>query len=161
MKRNILPILAATLLNSTPADAQMAIYHDPFNTYFDSMFIHPQKFETKHFIEPRMDMADLKDKIEIKAELPGMDENNVKLSVENNVLTLSGERKQETEEENNGYYFKETSSGSFSRSIRLPKNIDDTKIDAVFKKGVLTISIPKKEVKEEDNIKTIPIKSEE
>ncbi|MBO6290561.1 MAG: Hsp20/alpha crystallin family protein [Alphaproteobacteria bacterium] len=161
MRKNILPVLAAALLNSTPADAQMAIYHDPFNTYFDSMFINPQKFETKHLMEPRMDMADLKDKIVIKAELPGMDENNVKLSVENNVLTLSGERKQETEEENNGYYFKETSSGSFSRSIRLPKNIDDAKIDAVFKKGLLTISIPKKEVKEEDNIKTIPIKSEE
>lgn len=161
MRKNILPVLAAALLNSTPADAQMTIYHDPFNTYFDSMFINPQRFETKHLMEPRMDMADLKDKIVIKAELPGMDENNVKLSVENNVLTLSGERKQETEEENNGYYFKETSSGSFSRSIRLPKNIDDTKIDAVFKKGILTISIPKVEVKEEDNVKTIPIKSEE
>ncbi|MEE6207470.1 MAG: Hsp20/alpha crystallin family protein [Alphaproteobacteria bacterium] len=160
MRKNILPVLAAALLNSTPADAQMAVYHDPFNTYFDSMFINPQKFETKHFMEPRMDMVDLKDKIVINAELPGMDENNVKLSVENNVLTLSGERKQETEEENNGYYFKETSSGSFSRSIRLPKNIDDTKIDAVFKKGILTISIPKKEIKE-DKIKTIPIKSEE
>ena len=160
MNKNILPVLAAALLNSTPADAQMTIYHDPFNPYFDSMFIHPQKFETHHFMEPRMDMADLKDKIEIKAELPGMDEKNIKLSVENNVLTISGERQQETEEENNGYYFKEISSGSFSRSIRLPKNIDDSKIDAVFKKGVLTISIPKTELKE-DSGKTIPIKSEE
>ena len=157
MKKIMLPMLAAaTMLASMPAQAQV-IYPDPF---FDSMFFRPQKFETQHFVEPRMDVANLKDKIEIKAELPGLDENDVTLTCENGILTLSGTRKQETEEQSKDYYLKETSSGSFSRSIRLPKNVDESKIDAIFKKGILTITIPKTEVKEE-TAKKIPIKKGE
>lgn len=157
MNKLMLPLLTAvTLLSSMPVQAQI-IYPDPF---FDPMFFKPQKIETQHFIEPRMDVANLKDKIEIKAELPGMDENDVTLTCENGILTLSGVRQQEKEEQSKDYYLKEISSGSFSRSIRLPKNVDDSKIDAVFKKGILTITIPKTEIKEE-TAKKIPIKKGE
>ena len=157
MKKYMLPMLtAAALLSSVPVQAQI-IYPDPF---FDPMFFKPQRFDTQQIVDPRMDVANLKDKIEIKAELPGMDENDVTLTCENGILTLSGVRKQETEEQSKDYYLKETSSGSFSRSIRLPKNVDESKIDAVFKKGILTITIPKTEVKEE-SAKKIPIKKGE
>ena len=107
-----------------------------------------------------MDVADLKDKIEVKVELPGMDEKDINLSLENGILTLSGERTQEKEEQNKDYYIKETSSGSFSRSVRLPKNIDESKIDAVFKKGLLIINVPKTDMIE-NTVKKIPIKSED
>ncbi|HCU58408.1 MAG TPA: hypothetical protein DIC64_00310 [Alphaproteobacteria bacterium] len=97
------------------------------------------------------------DKIEVKAELPGMDEEKIDLSLEDGVLTLSGQRQEEISEENKNYYLKETSNGAFKRSVRLPKNIDESKIDAVFKNGILTITIPKTEAKAE-TLKKIPIK---
>ncbi|MCQ2740501.1 MAG: Hsp20/alpha crystallin family protein [Alphaproteobacteria bacterium] len=101
--------------------------------------------EYKNTVSPRLDVAELKDKYEIKAELPGMDEKDINLSVENGLLTISGEKKAETEEKDKGYYLKECSYGSFSRSVRLPDNISEDKIGAKLKKGVLVIDMPKKE----------------
>lgn len=102
--------------------------------------------ETRAVMSPKLDVAELKDKFEIKAELPGMDEKDIELSLDDGLLTISGEKKAETEEKDKGYYLKECSYGTFSRSIRLPDNIADDKIEAKFKKGVLTIDLPKKEV---------------
>ena len=150
-----LPVVAA-LMTATPADAQIRI-RDPFNSFFDAMMLAPQQFEMPAFAGPKMDVADLKDKIEVKVELPGMEKDEVTLTCENGILTVSGRRKQETEEKNKDYYLKEISSGSFSRSVRLPENIDESKIRAEFKNGVLTITIPKKEMKK-NPVKTIPIK---
>ena len=150
-----LPVVAA-LMTATPADAQIRI-RDPFNSFFDAMMLAPQQFEMPQFAGPKMDVADLKDKIEVKVELPGMEKDEVTLTCENGILTVSGRRKQETEEKNKDYYLKEISSGSFSRSVRLPENIDESKIRAEFKNGVLTVTIPKKEMKK-NPVKTIPIK---
>lgn len=160
MKKYILPAALIAMLTSETVHAQMAGYQDPFNTFFDTMVSYPQHHERYRLMEPRMDVADLKDKIEVKVELPGMDEKDINLSLENGILTLSGERTQEKEEQNKDYYIKETSSGSFSRSVRLPKNIDESKIDAVFKKGLLIINVPKTDVIE-NTVKKIPIKSED
>lgn len=96
-------------------------------------------------ISPKLDIAELKDKYEIKAELPGMDEKDINLSLEDGLLTISGEKKTETENKDKGYYLKECSYGTFSRSVRLPENIADDKIAASFSKGVLTIDMPKKD----------------
>ena len=75
-----------------------------------------------------------------------MEEKDIDLSIEDGLLTISGEKKTETEEEDKGYYLKECSYGTFSRSVRLPDNIADDKIEAKFKKGVLTIDLPKKAI---------------
>lgn len=156
MKKIILPALAASVLMSMPAKSQVHVYPDAFDTLFDTMIFSPQKMPDQRFIGPKMDVADLQDKIEIKAELPGMDENNVNVTIKDAILTLSGERKETTEEQNKSYYIKETSSGAFSRSVRLPDNIDEDRIEAVFKDGILTIVIPKTEMKENTGRK-IPI----
>jgi len=161
MNKFLLPMVAATtLLASSPSFAQTTEYSDPFDRFFDTMLFNPKRIDARISMGPKMDVADMGNQIEIKAELPGMDEKDVKLTYADEVLTLSGERQETTEEQSKGYYLKEISSGNFSRSIRLPKNVDISKIDAVFKKGILTIVIPKTEVKE-DNVKTIPIKGEE
>lgn len=151
-----LPVVA-TLMTATPADAQAVRIRDPFNSFFDAMMFDPRPFEAPQFAGPKMDVADLKDKIEVKVELPGMEKDEVTLTCENGILTVSGKRKQETEEKSKDYYMKEISSGSFSRSVRLPENIDESKIEAEFKNGVLTVMIPKTEIKK-DPVKTIPIK---
>lgn len=158
MKKILLSLsVVAALMTATPADAQSVRIRDPFNSFFDAMMFDPRPFETPQFAGPKMDVADLKDKIEVKVELPGMEKDEVTLTCENGILTVSGKRKQETEEKSKDYYMKEISSGSFSRSVRLPENIDESKIDAEFKNGVLTVIIPKTEVKK-DPVKTIPIK---
>lgn len=161
MKKYIIPLMtAAAMLSPSPSEAQLAGFNDPFNNLFDTMIFSPQNFEIRQFSGPKMDIVDLKDKIEVRAELPGLTADDVKLSCEDGILTLSGDKKTETEEQSKDYYLKETSSGAFSRSVRLPKNIDESKIDASFKNGVLTISIPKTEEKE-DTSRNIPIKTEE
>ena len=160
MNKSLLNTLTATalFLAPLPANAETISYPDPFNTFFDTMMLTPRRLmSAQTFSAPRMDVADLKDKIEVKAELPGMDEKDINLTLENNILTLSSTEHHEVQEQDKDYYLKEISSGSFSRSIRLPQNIDEQKIDAEFKNGILTITIPKTEVKE-DTAKKIPIK---
>ena len=157
MNKYLLPVCAALIFCSPAADAQVISYHDPFNSLFDEMVFTPHRFENRSFSDPRMNIADLADKIEVTVELPGVNEEDINLSIEDNILTLSGERQQKLEEQSKDYYLKEFSSGSFSRSIRLPKNIDESKTEAVFKNGILTITIPKTESKE-DVVKKIPIK---
>lgn len=116
------------------------------NRLFDAFMSPLDTTETRPVMSPKLDVAELKDKFEIKAELPGMDEKDIELSLDDGLLTISGEKKAETEEKDKGYYLKECSYGTFSRSIRLPDNIADDKIEAKFKKGVLTVDLPKKEV---------------
>jgi len=93
--------------------------------------------------------------ISVKAEIPGVDEKDINISLEENLLTISGEKKSERTEENKDkrYLVSERSYGAFSRSIHLPDNIKATDVKAEFKKGVLTISIPKKKVEEPKRIK--------
>jgi len=145
----------------------MGMFHDPFAPF--DVFFEPPPMTTgfakrrmnngyqRPGFYPRMDVASVGDKIEIRAELPGMDEKDIILSLDNHVLTIKGERKREQTEENKNYYLKESSSGYFSQAVRLPKNIDESKIDAVFKNGVLTITVPKLPDKE-DTAKKIPVR---
>jgi HSP20 family protein len=90
--------------------------------------------------------------IRIKAEVPGIDEKDLEVKIENNVLTLSGEKKEERKEEKKNYVFSERKFGSFSRSISLPESIKTDKVKATFKKGVLNIEIPKDEKAEPKKI---------
>ena len=115
------------------------------NRLFDAFMTPFDGNEFRNSISPKLDIAELKDKYEIKAELPGMDEKDINLSIEDGVLSISGEKKSEIEDKNKGYYLKECSYGTFSRSVRLPENIVDDKIAAKFNKGVLVIDMPKKE----------------
>jgi HSP20 family protein len=93
-----------------------------------------------------------KNSIHVKAEIPGIDENDLNVRIEENVLILSGEKKEERKEEKKNYIFSERKFGSFSRSIDLPVGIKSDKIKATFKKGVLNIDIPKDETKEPKKI---------
>ncbi|HET8938160.1 MAG TPA: Hsp20/alpha crystallin family protein [Polyangiales bacterium] len=92
---------------------------------------------------PTVDITENNEEFQIKAELPEVKKEDVKIHVEDGVLTLSGERKQEKEEQNKKWHRVERSYGSFMRSFTLPANIDDAKIRAEFKDGVLTMRLPK------------------
>ena len=92
---------------------------------------------------PRVDIAETDKEFSIKAEIPDVKKEDVKVSVENGVLTIKGERKQEKEEKNKKFHRVERFYGSFTRSFTLPDNVDENKIEASFKDGMLNLTIPK------------------
>ena len=92
---------------------------------------------------PAVDIAETDKAYEITAELPGMDEKNIEVKFADGVLTIKGEKKEEKEEKKKDYYLSERSYGSFQRSFQVPDGVDTDKIEATFKKGVLTVTLPK------------------
>ena len=107
-------------------------------------------------LEPRMDVRDTKDGLQITVELPGIAEADVKVAVEDDILTISGEKKTEKETKEDDYRLSERTYGAFSRSVTLPRSIDADKIKATMKDGVLTLVAPKNGIAE---AKTIQIQS--
>lgn len=107
---------------------------------------------------PKIDIKEKKDSVVVKAELPGVVEDQVEVEITDNVMTISGEKAEEKEEEKEGYYYKESHSGSFSRSFALPSEVAAEKADADMKNGVLTVTIPKVEAKKP---KKVTIKKKE
>jgi HSP20 family protein len=94
---------------------------------------------------PAMDLVETGEDFVLRADLPGLGEGDVNIELEDNVLTISGERKAEHEERKEGYYRVERASGAFSRSLTLPEGVDPDRVRAHFDRGVLEIRIPKPE----------------
>ncbi|HEX3317914.1 MAG TPA: Hsp20/alpha crystallin family protein [Solirubrobacteraceae bacterium] len=94
---------------------------------------------------PAMDLVETPEHFVLRADLPGLTEGDVDIELEDNVLTVSGERKVEHESREEGYYRVERASGSFRRSLTLPEGVDAEAIEASFDKGVLEVRIPKPE----------------
>jgi HSP20 family protein len=94
---------------------------------------------------PAMDLVEEGENYVLRADLPGLREDEVKVEVEDGVLRISGERRSEHEERKHGVYRVERASGAFSRSLRLPKGVDGDAVEASFDKGVLEVRIPKPE----------------
>ena len=93
---------------------------------------------------PAVDVVESEKAYEITAELPGMDEKSIEVKVTDGYLTIKGEKEEEKEEKKKDYYLHERSFGSFERSFDVPESVDLSKIEATFKKGVLTVTLPKK-----------------
>jgi len=113
---------------------------------FNDFFFHSPGSLFKNEWEPSIDIEDEKGTIRVKAEIPGIDEKDLDVRIENNTLILSGEKKEGKKEEKKNYVYTERKFGSFYRSIDLPEGMKADKIKATFKKGILSIDIPKDEV---------------
>jgi len=94
---------------------------------------------------PAVDIFETEGEIVVKAEVPGMDRKDITLNLERNVLTLKGERRFEKETKDENYHRIERSYGGFSRTFQIPATVDEEKIHAEYKEGVLKIVLPKKE----------------
>jgi len=105
---------------------------------------------------PLVDIVDKKDNILVKAELPGIDKKDVKISIGENSLTIRGEKKEEKEVKKEDYYCCERAFGAYSRTIDLPVEVDKNKAKATFKNGILEITLPKKEEVKPKEIEIIP-----
>ena len=96
---------------------------------------------------PAMDLVETDEHFVLRADLPGLTQADVSIELEDNVLTISGERKSEHEDRREGYYRVERAFGSFSRSLTLPEGVDPEAVSANFANGVLEVSIPKPAVR--------------
>jgi len=92
---------------------------------------------------PRIDVSESDQQLMVRAELPGVDQNDVEITLNDDVLTIRGEKKAEQEDKQENYHVMERSYGSFARSIRLPFTADPDQVQATFKDGVLTVTLPK------------------
>jgi HSP20 family protein len=118
--------------------------------YFEDVFGRPflpaawRKVPSEDLVwAPSIEVVEKEDKFLVKAELPGVKEEDINISLSGNVLTIDGEKKTESEVKTKGYYYSESSYGSFSRSMAIPSTIDASKIEANCDKGVLEITLPK------------------
>jgi HSP20 family protein len=92
---------------------------------------------------PAVDMIERDDEILVRADLPGFDEKDVEVTVQDSTLVIRGERKMEKEEKKEDYYYSERAHGAFARALALPATVETDKVKATFRKGVLEVHLPK------------------
>jgi HSP20 family protein len=138
---------------------------DQMNRMFDEFFERPfgirPFFSDTSFMSdfaPQLDVVETDKQVTVSAELPGLEPEDIHISLDHNNLTISGEKRAEKEDKDKRYYRVERSYGSFYRSIPLPEEVDEDKIDASYKRGVLKIKLPKTKQAQEKR-KRIPIKT--
>ncbi|MGQ9510267.1 MAG: Hsp20/alpha crystallin family protein [Thermodesulfobacteriota bacterium] len=121
---------------------------------WDSFFEkRPARIEEVSEWFPSLDVSETDSEYIIKVEVPGIDPKDINISLMNNILTIKGEKKQEKEEKEENYHLLERSYGSFTRSIRIPSQIQNDHINASYKNGVLKIILPKTEEAKKKEIK--------
>jgi HSP20 family protein len=137
--------MAKALTRWAPSD----LWTNRMNRMFDDAFssflapLVPSEQIAERAWMPAVDIRETDDSLMLTAELPGMKKDDVHITFENNVLTLSGERKFEKDEKRENYHRIERAYGEFSRSFSVPTNIDPTKVEAKFKDGVLEVKLAK------------------
>jgi len=115
-----------------------------FDRIFDSMFTHdlPRFSSTKSWMLA-VDVNETETKFFLSADMPGLDKKDVSVDIHDGVITIKGERDIDNEKSTDGYRIRERQLGSFNRSFRLPDNVNEDKVAAKFKNGVLTVTLPK------------------
>ncbi len=131
--------------------------HDMFDRFFSDLAVAPSLLRTE--FTPRIDFVENDKEYVLKAELPGLSEKDIDVSMDEDSITISGEKREEKEEQRGDYYYAERSFGSFRRVIPLPADIDKDNVKATFKNGLLTVHLPKsKEAQKE--VKKITVETE-
>ena len=129
------------------------IFDDVLQRFDRSSLLGDDTFKT---FNPTVDVREDEKEVTIKAELPGLDEKDLDVTLADGVVTIKGEKKEEKEDEKDGYWHRETRYGTFRRVITVPEGIDREKVEARFKNGVLTITVPRSEEAKE-KVKKIAI----
>ncbi|MDP1727922.1 MAG: Hsp20/alpha crystallin family protein [Bacteroidota bacterium] len=140
-----------TLIKFNPAKElfKESMLPSEINSLFDSFFNDGLgKFERNVFFTPRADVIEKESHFEVQLALPGLKKEEIKLDINKNVLTVSGERKMNSENKDDKFHMVENFYGKFSRSFTLPENIDQTKIEAQLTDGILNVTLPKSELKQ-------------
>ncbi len=140
----LLPILRRTNWMRRPA-------WDLFDQFFEDFDL-PTLFSEDRTFTPAFDVSETEKELIIKAEVPGMDKKDISVSLTDGLLTIKGEKKHEKVEEKENYHHVERRYGTFSRTLRVPVEVDTDKVDATYKDGVLKVTLPKSETVEPKKI---------
>ena len=123
-------------------------FRDDLDQFFDRKLA-PWQASEGELLEgawsPMVDVCEDKDNVLVRADLPGLNKEEIDLSILGNTLTIKGEKKSESEVEEENYHRVERSYGLFQRTVELPSDVDQDKVDASYKDGVLEVKLPKKE----------------
>jgi len=144
--RNLIPHGKKSVPVRREDENPFSLLRHEMDSLFDNFFrgFDMEPFESRMGVfSPKVDVTENDKEIKISAELPGMDEKDIDVSLQNDMLTIKGEKKEEKEDKGKDYYRMERSYGSFSRTIPLPVDVETDKVEAKFKKGVLSITLPK------------------
>lgn len=144
---NLNPIIAMTnLIRFSPVSDLRGMQHE-IDRMFDSFFPvrHANGDSQATAWAPRVDVIDNDDAYLVHVDVPGVSKDNLKINYQDGVLSISGERKHESEEKENNYLRVERSYGRFDRSFKLPQSVDVDRIEAKYTDGVLTVTVPKAE----------------
>lgn len=115
-----------------------------FDRFFEDFGLRPLSWAGEYgAFQPKVDVAETESEIQVSAELPGLEEKDIEVSLGDGTLTLKGERRWESEDKGKDYHRREQAYGSFHRVIPLPAEVDADKANASFKNGVLTVTLPK------------------
>ena len=148
----------ARKVNGYPAPWSSGLLHRSIDDLLEDFFGGYGLERQADIIAPRFEVSETEDNVIVEAELPGLEEKDIELTLQDNVLTLKGEKKREEEIKKKNCYISERSYGHFQRSLQLGSGVDADQVNASFKNGVLTISIPKLEP-EKSKARTIDIKA--
>lgn len=168
MSRSLIPWRRSR--SGTPARAEESPFdalHREMTSLFDSFFRDveqtfrswPAWRSAPSFVTPSVEVSETDEELRISAELPGLTEKDVEVSVDNDILLIRGEKKQEREEKKRSYHLVERAYGRFEREIPLPAGLDLEKVEAKFKNGVLTVVLPKT-LEARSQRRVVPVKEE-
>jgi len=156
-------------LRSVPVSRELEnrpieVFQREMNRLFDEFFKgfglrpFPEDIESYGEFFPHVNMTEDEKSIRISAELPGLDEKDIEISISRDSITIKGQKKDENEQKEGEGYYMERSFGSFTRVLPIPREVNTEKAEATFKKGILTITLPKLE-REKEVQKKIQVKS--
>jgi len=120
-------------------------YNNLFDDFFGSSLLDSENVNAVDW-SPRMEVEENENEFFLNVEVPGMKKNDIDISVKDNVITISGEKKAKEQKKESAYYLNEVRYGKFSRSFKLPGNVDIDKIKGSWNEGVLTVEVPKTEI---------------
>ncbi|MRS03665.1 Hsp20/alpha crystallin family protein [bacterium] len=151
MNSNILPLRRRgnTMPTRRENESPVMAIQNEMNRMFDQFFNDPftllsvPNLRSVADFMPRIDVSETETAMQVTAELPGMDEKDIQLSLENDSLIISGEKKSDVEEKGKNFHRVERSYGSFQRVVPLVSDIQSDKVEATFRNGVLNINLPK------------------
>jgi len=128
-------------------------WHDPFEEVERMMKEFPGVFGERAGFAPSVDVYETKDAVHVDAQLAGVDPKDVEISIDNDILTLRGETKKQSEVDDKNFYRKEVRHGSFFRRVALPVPVVSEKAEATYAEGLLKVTVPKAEPKKAKTIK--------
>jgi HSP20 family protein len=160
--RNLVPFGKKGISERREEENPFALLRREMDSLFDNFFrgFDMEPFESRFgAFSPKVDVTENDKEIKVSAELPGMDEKDIDISLNRDTLTIRGEKKEEKEQKGKDYYRMERSYGSFNRTIQLPIEVETDKIEAQLKRGVLTVTLPKS-ARAVEETKKVPVKVE-